>query len=377
MSSASFQKRGSGYVVRWRTRDGKQHSKQHRRKIDAEQHVARLDLELHDGTYVDPRSGSVQVASYAASWAENRPWRQQTRDRMQHVIKTQIEPRFGGRAMSSIQRTDLQGWVASMSKSGLKPRTVESYYRVFAAILIDAAENDVIRKAPVLRRGDLPRPESSSAVREDQVLTVEQVHAIADAVPERYRALVLVSAGLGLRQGEACGLTVDRVDFLRRHVIIDRQLVTPPGRGPVEFGPPKTESSTRVIPLAESVGELLAAHIEQFAPGDDRGRLIFTSSTGSALRRSTWQAAFSSGAKAAGIDASSHDLRHHCASLLISAGCSVKAVQSFLGHKNASETLDTYGHLWPGDDDKMRAAIDAGFRSTARVVRASEVSSDG
>jgi len=42
-------------------------------------------------------------------------------------------------------------------------------------------------------------------------------------------------------------------------------------------------------------------------------------------------------------------------------GCSVKAVQSFLGHKNASETLDTYGHLWPGDDDKIRAAIDAGF----------------
>jgi integrase len=71
-----------------------------------------------------------------------------------------------------------------------------------------------------------------------------------------------------------------------------------------------------------------------------------------------------------GIDASTHDLRHHCASLLIAAGCSVTAVQHFLGHKNASETLDTYSHLWPDNEDKIRAAIDAGF-GLARVEVAS------
>lgn len=37
---------------------------------------------------------------------------------------------------------------------------------------------------------------------------------------------------------------------------------------------------------------------------------------------------------------------------------SIKSVRRFLGHKNASETLDTYGHLMPGDDDRLRAAID-------------------
>jgi integrase len=81
------------------------------------------------------------------------------------------------------------------------------------------------------------------------------------------------------------------------------------------------------------------------------------------LRRSTWADVFRSAAKAIGVDASSHDLRHHCASLLISAGCSVKAGQSFLGHKNASETLDTYGHLWPRDEDRIRSAIDSGLRA--------------
>jgi len=153
-------------------------------------------------------------------------------------------------------------------------------------------------------------------------------------------------------------LTVDRVNFLRRHVTIDRQIVTP-DNGPVAFGPPKTKSSNRTVTLPKAVGEILAAHIAEFGVGE--GGLIFTSSTGAPLGRSMWQAAFTRAARDTNINASSHDLRHHCDSLLISSGCSVKAVQQYLGHKNASETLDTYGHLWPGDEDRIRAAIDAGF----------------
>jgi integrase len=53
-----------------------------------------------------------------------------------------------------------------------------------------------------------------------------------------------------------------------------------------------------------------------------------------------------------------HDLRHFYASLLISRGCSVKAVQKRLGHQSAMETLDTYGHLWPDSDDETRNAVD-------------------
>jgi integrase len=88
--------------------------------------------------------------------------------------------------------------------------------------------------------------------------------------------------------------------------------------------------------------------------------LIFTSSTMAPLRRSTWSDAFRAAARSLKIEASAHDLRHHCASQLISAGCSIKAVQQhFLGHKNASETLDTHGHLMPSDDDRITAAIDA------------------
>lgn len=53
-----------------------------------------------------------------------------------------------------------------------------------------------------------------------------------------------------------------------------------------------------------------------------------------------------------------HALRHFYASMLIRSGCSVKVVQARLGHASASETLDTYSHLWPDDEDRTRAAVD-------------------
>ena len=50
-----------------------------------------------------------------------------------------------------------------------------------------------------------------------------------------------------------------------------------------------------------------------------------------------------------------HQLGHHYASVLIESGAKVKVVQSRLGHSSATETLDTYAHLWPDSDDSTRA----------------------
>ncbi len=56
---------------------------------------------------------------------------------------------------------------------------------------------------------------------------------------------------------------------------------------------------------------------------------------------------------------SSHDLRHHFASVLLAAGESVVAVAEWLGHDNATLILTVYGHLMPHSEDRMRKAIDA------------------
>ena len=100
----------------------------------------------------------------------------------------------------------------------------------------------------------------------------------------------------------------------------------------------------------------------------DGNARVSDENTGASLRRSMWGKAYRSAVKSVGIDSSTHDLRHHCASVLISLGASITAVQQYLGHKNALETLDTYGHLMPGDEDRVRAAIDTSLRQNVRQM---------
>ena len=368
---STITKKANGrYLARWRDPSGKQCCRTFDRKIDATNYLSTITVDTMQGRYVAPDAGRETVGVfYATRWADSQPWREQTRHRMNHVISSQILLRFGSMPLRSVRPSMVQAWVGEMTASRLAPSTVESYFRELAAVMIAARRDRLVHDSPT-DDVTLPRAEHNGAALVP--LSIEQVQAIADRVPAHYRALVLTSAGLGLRQGEACGLTVDRVDFLRRQVRIDRQLISPSGPGPVRFGPTKTPSSNRVIPLPDSVGEALAVHLERFGTGPDG--LVFTSASGAPLRRSVWGRAHKSAAAAAGVASSTRDLRHHCASVLISSGVSIKSVQRFLGHKNASETLDTYGHLMPGDDDRLRAAIDVALRGDVRGVCATGTS---
>jgi integrase len=64
-----------------------------------------------------------------------------------------------------------------------------------------------------------------------------------------------------------------------------------------------------------------------------------------------------------------HDLRHTAASLAVSAGANVKAVQRMLGHAKASMTLDVYADLFDADLDEVADRLDAAIRSAAYPLR--------
>jgi integrase len=215
-----------------------------------------------------------------------------------------------------------------------------------------AAEIDRVIASSPCQRISLPRRERQQVVP----LPTDTVIALAAAMPERLAAMVTVMAGTGLRPGEVAGLTADRVDFLRRTLRVDRQLIQ---TRPPSFGPPKTQASYRTVPLPQVVVDALAAHMAAFPPGEHG--LIFTQRDGRALNRDKVVLAFR---KAAPAGTRLHDLRHYYASLLIRHGESVKVVQARLGHASASETLDTYSHLWPDSEDLTRRAVDTAFGAT-------------
>jgi integrase len=156
--------------------------------------------------------------------------------------------------------------------------------------------------------------------------------------------------------GECLGLTVDRVDFLRRTIRIDRQLANVAGGS--GWSVPKTEAGKRVIPVPSQMTDMLAAHLAEFPAKDDG--LIFTNVSGGPIGRSSWSGYYRDACARVGVvgRTRTHDLRHVAASSLIASGLSVSAVQAALGHATPSETLDVYTHFWPSDEEKTREAIE-------------------
>jgi integrase len=147
---------------------------------------------------------------------------------------------------------------------------------------------------------------------------------------------------------------VEDVDFLRRTVRVEFQ-IAPRSKQRTE---PKTARSRRTIPLPQLVADALAAHIAEFPPGDDGS--LFITNTGEVYGREYYGALFATAVKRVGLPAgtSSHELRHHYASVLLAAGESVVAVAERLGHENATLVLKTYGHLMPDSEDRTRRAVD-------------------
>jgi integrase len=145
-------------------------------------------------------------------------------------------------------------------------------------------------------------------------------------------------------------LKVSDVDFLRRTVRVERQRGSDTGK----IGPPKTPKSARTVPLGQVVIDELAHHLAVYPSRD----WLFTTADGEPLIYRAWQYGWDAARARVGLTTDTHDLRHFFASALISGGASVKQVQTILGHPSPMTTLQTFAHLWPGDDDRTRGVID-------------------
>jgi len=120
---------------------------------------------------------------------------------------------------------------------------VAKAYRLLKAIFDTAVDDRWLRRNPcrIKGAGQEKSPERS-------VLTVPQVHALADAVPDRYRALVPLAVSGSLRWGELAALRRSDIDFQVRTVRISRRLSEQCGGGPT-FGPPKSDAGHRIVAI--------------------------------------------------------------------------------------------------------------------------------
>jgi len=336
------------YQVDGRERDGGSFGN----KEVAKRKLVELEASVHRGQWIDT-TNTTSVAEMVRAHAATRMHRPRTAARIDSMIRNHLEAvPLGSRRVTAVRPSEVQAWVTDRSQH-LAPLTLRILVTLVRGAFNAAVLDRVVGTSPFVRIA-LPRVERERIIP----LTVDQVSALADGIGDRYRAMVITQAGCGLRIGELIALRVEDVDFLRRTLRVEDQI----DRVTRDRVPPKTPRSRRTLPLPDVVAAALARHLTKHEPTVDG--LLFHTRSGLPVAHDWFNnKVLVPAAIRAGLPpgTTSHDLRHHYASVLLASGQSVIAVAELLGHENATLVLTTYGHLMPGGDDLARKAIDAAW----------------
>ena len=282
------------------------------------------------------------------------------------IVRVHLVPALGRHELTKLTPQHVQALLREREAAGRSPRTV-AYIRAVLRIALNRALKWGLVSRNVAALTDAPR-----AVRtERRPLTPTQARALLTAAEgDRLEALYRVGLALGLRLGEALGLSWADVDLdagtLRVRFALQRI------GGTLTLKEPKTEKSRRSLTMPASLVAALRAHRvrqleERLAAGPrwHESGLVFTNTIGGPLEPSNVLKALKSRLAAAGLPAQRfHDLRHAAASLLLAQGVPARVVMDILGHSQIATTMDLYSHVMPAAHEDAAALMDAILTAT-------------
>jgi integrase len=346
---------GRRYRALYRRPDQRQTQKRgFKTKRAAELFLATTEVDISQGRYLDPSLARVTVADWMQTWLGARgDLRATTRSRVSHIIEKHIVPELGRIAIGNLTRLRAQEWASTLPGS---PATVRKIVNVLSSALRFAVEDGRLPSNPAQR---LKLPKVVKTAR--RYLSHEQVAALARAVGDisngfehGYHLVVLVLAYCGLRWGELSGLRVRDVDLGQRRLIVRQTVVADRGYQRIEA--PK-DYEQRSIPIPQFLCRMLAGQLAGRQPDEP---VFYGIRTKTWLRNHVFRVGwFDPAATGVGLKGlTPHELRHTAASLAVSAGANVKAVQRILGHASAAVTLDVYADLFEEDLDTVGASLD-------------------
>lgn len=362
---ASIKQRPDGsWRARYRDDAHKEHARHFATKRDAQRWLDEITTSVVTGRYVDPKAGTIRLAQYYADWSQRQVWASGTAVAMDLAMRTCS---FRDVELRHLSRSHVEAWVKEMATRGLAPGTIKTRVNNVRSA-IRAAVRD--RRIPDDPSAGVPLPRLRRAEASMRVPTPEEVGALLESAGWHFRPFIALCAFAGLRLGEAAGVQMGDIDFLRRTIHVRRQ-VQRNAPGEVAISAPKY-GSERDIYAADELLTLLSQHFAEFGTFG-ASRWLFMGQNGQPPHQNTVGYWWRTTLKAAGIDGLRlHDLRHFYASGLIAAGCDVVTVQRALGHARATTTLNTYSHLWPTAEDRTRAAAGALITSALKSVTQGE-----
>jgi len=310
-------------------------------------------------------AGSLTVGEYLTQWLDDSvkgTVRMSTYEVHRHMIQPHINPALGRLRLKDLTPVHVRSFYREKLESGLSSATVRKMHSILRKALKQAVLDGLIPRN-VCEAVKPPKVEH----KEISPLDREQVKALLEAASgDRLEALYVLAVHTGMREGELLGLRWEDADLGRGVLRLRRALVREGGRA--VLGDLKTPKSRRSVRLTRAAGDALRSHLERQLEEMERmgslyqpGGLVFATESGTLTNPSNLRIrSFKPLLKRAGLpDICFHDLRHTCATLLLSQGTHPKLVQELLGHATIAMTLDTYSHFLPSMGDQTVKAMEA------------------
>ena len=273
---------------------------------------------------------------------------------IERKINKRILPFFTGRQMKDIKPIDILAWQGEMSAQFSFNYTSDLMTMLTAIYRYGEKYHDISNTTI-----KVDKPRNTEPKKEMEFWTPEEFNAFFKCADDStYRMFFTVLYISGCRRGEAEALSWADVDLNKSTLKISKNLTRKSSSAPWEITTPKNVSSNRTIPLPRSLCEMLKVYKAEQMEKFPSPAFVFGGDRPLASRSTDRY--FAEVCEKAGVrKIRLHNLRHSCASLLISKGVSVVAVSRQLGHSNIEQTLNTYSHLMPDDQSKIVGELEA------------------
>jgi len=311
-------------------------------KAAAERWLALIESDLLRGEWSDPDQHVGTLAEQSERWlGDRRSLAERTTELYRWLLAKHVLPVLGDVPLDGLTTEAVAKWHASLAAQ--HPTTAAKAYRLLSSIMRSSVESGLIARNPCVVRGA-----STEHAQPRPVATVNEVAALADAMPEDLRALVLLAAWAQLRRAELRGLRRCDVDLEGRTVRVEVTRTTKMD-GTTVAKAPKSGGGRRPVAVPEPAFRQLVEHLDRHVD-DDPDAWVF-SCTNRQLSIA-WDVARRSIGRP---DLHLHDLRHTGLTWAAATGATVAELMHRGGHASPAAAL-RYQHATAERD---RAVADA------------------
>ena len=293
----------------------------------------------------------ITFGEYAESWWTDRTLKRPHPRPLPELVDQHILPTFETVPVKSIEPSAIRKWYSTLSPD--TPTLRAHSYSLLRSILNDAVYDSLLPVNPCHIRG----AGSAKKKHKQEPATLAELEIIVGAMPDRYRAMVLMAAWTALRFGELTALRRSDVDLTNGVVQVRLGVVRV--NGGFETDTPKTESSIRDVAIPPHLIPVIRQHLERHVPWG-RHALLFPAADGvkNMACSTLYTVYYPAREKAGRPDLRFHDLRHTGAVLAASTGATLAELMGRLGHSTPAAAL-RYQHAAKGRDAIIAQALSA------------------